>query len=137
MTTPFLFVYGTLRRLAGHEAHSVLERNARFEGEGTVPAQLFSLGHYPGLVLSEDPSDRVLGEVYRLEPSHMDDTLQELDAYEGMGRSDPHPHKYRREVITVHLATGSTVDAWAYVLIHVPPGSPRIPSGDYLEWRAS
>src|SRR5260370_574313 len=98
MTTLFLFVYGTLRRLHGHEMQALLERNAEFLSEGIVQGQLFNLGHYPGLVLSTDPSDRTIGEVYRLEESRMDHTLRELDDYEGIGPNDPEPHEYRREV---------------------------------------
>jgi gamma-glutamylcyclotransferase (GGCT)/AIG2-like uncharacterized protein YtfP len=136
MTDPILFVYGTLRRLHGGERHAWLARNSRFGGEGTVQAQLFSLGNYPGLVLSKDPRDKVLGEIYRL-TSHPDDMLRELDEYEGIGPTHPETHEYRREIVTVRLAEGSTVNAWAYVLNREPAGCPRILSGDYVEWRAS
>ena len=85
MATPLVFVHGTFRRLHGRELHALLAHHARFEGEGSVQAQLFNLGDYPGLVRSRNPSDRVLGEVYRLEPSHLSETLREMDEYEGIG----------------------------------------------------
>jgi pyruvate carboxylase len=135
MTTPRLFVYGTLRRLYGHERHSLLERYAEFEAEGTVQAQLFNLGNYPGIVPSLDASDRVVGETYLLEPSRLDDTLRQLDDYEGTSPANPEPHEYRREILAVRLADGSRVEAWAYVLNREPPGCQRIASGDYLERR--
>jgi gamma-glutamylcyclotransferase (GGCT)/AIG2-like uncharacterized protein YtfP len=137
MISPFLFVYGTLRRLYGHPQHAVLERNGGFVGEGTIQAQLFYLGNYPGARLSVNPSDRVFGEVYCLEASQTGDTLRQLDEYEGLGHADPEVHEYRREIVTVRLADGSVVDAWAYVLNLEPQGCLRILSGDYLEWRDS
>ena len=137
MATPLVFVYGTLRRLHGGELHALLRHHARFEGEGSVQAQLFNLGDYPGLVHSANPSDRVLGEVYRLEPSHLSETLEQMDGYEGIGPSYPVPPEYRREVVAVQLAEGSVADAWVYVFNGEPLGCPPIPSGDYMEWRAS
>ena len=137
MATPLVFVYGTFRRLHGRELHALLAHHARFEGEGSVQAQLFNLGDYPGLVRSANPSDRVLGEVYRLEPSHLSETFEEMDEYEGIGPSYPAPQEYRREVVAVQLGEGAVADAWVYVFNGEPLGCPRIPSGDYMEWRAS
>jgi gamma-glutamylcyclotransferase (GGCT)/AIG2-like uncharacterized protein YtfP len=129
-------VYGTLRRLNGSDPHALLQRKANLESEGTIQGQLFNLGEYPGLVLSTDSADRVVGEVYRLDAAHIDDTLRELDEYEGMGPTSPQPHEYRREMVRVDLKNGSNVDAWAYVLNQVPRKSARIPSGDYLDRHA-
>jgi len=137
MIPPLLFVYGTLRRLYGHPQHAMLERNSEFVGEGAIQAQLFYLGNYPGALLSVEPSDRVIGEVYRLDGCQADDTLRQLDEYEGLGQADPEACEYRREVVTVRLADGSMVHAWAYVLNREPQGCIRIVSGDYFEWRAS
>ena len=90
----------------------MIGQNARFEGEGTVQGQLFDLGVYPGVVLSPDAQDRVIGEVYRLDPLSAGETLRELDEYEGM--------EYRREIVPVRLEDRSSVEAWAYVLNRRP-----------------
>jgi len=137
MIPQLLFVYGTLRRRCAHPQHAVLEGNGEFVGEGTIQAHLFYLGNYPGALLSADPSDRVFGEVYRLGASHAAEALQQLDKYEGIDEADPEAPEYRREMVTVRLADGSMLDAWAYVLNREPQGCLRILSGDYLEWRAS
>jgi gamma-glutamylcyclotransferase (GGCT)/AIG2-like uncharacterized protein YtfP len=136
VTPVFLFVYGTLRRQKSPDIHALLRHNASLESEGTVQGQLFNLGDYPGLALSKTLTDRVVGEVYRLEPSLINDSLRALDEYEGIGPDRSQPHEYRREVVRVHLKNGATVDAWAYVLNQVPRESSRIPSGDYLERHA-
>lgn len=93
-----------------------------------MQAQIFDMGRYPGLVLSADPADKVHGEVYRLESAQTDHVLQELDEYEGT--------EYRREPVTARFADGATAAAWLYVLNRDSQGCPRIPSGDYLQWRA-
>jgi gamma-glutamylcyclotransferase (GGCT)/AIG2-like uncharacterized protein YtfP len=115
--------------------HGLLDLHGRFESEGTVQGQLFDLGNYPGLVLSRDPLDRVLGEIYRLEPSLAEETLRQLDEYEGIRLAEPETNEYRREIVTVRLTDGSAVDAWAYVLQRAPENFLRILSGDYLEGR--
>jgi gamma-glutamylcyclotransferase (GGCT)/AIG2-like uncharacterized protein YtfP len=129
--TSHLFVYGTLRRLYGHERHALLERNATFAGEGTVQGQLFNLGNYPGLVLSQDPLDRVLGEVYHIDPFHFAETMRELDDYEGLALANP---EYRREIVCVRMADRSAIEAWAYILNRDPRVYARIVSGDYLRF---
>ncbi len=88
--------------------------------------QLFNLGKYPGLVLSDDAHDRVLGEVYRIAPAHLAETMRELDDYEGIALANP---EYRREVVTVHLANGPAIEAWAYILNRDPRRYTRIVSG--------
>ena len=120
---PLLFVYGTLRRMRGSAMHPLLAGRAAFEGTGTVQGQLFDLGRYPALVLSVEPSDRVIGEVYRLEPSRSEVTQRELDEYEGT--------EYRREEVSIRMADGATVEAWAYVWSGDPSGCRRIPSGEW------
>lgn len=132
-----VFVYGTLRKDLSHDMYHVLARNAAFVGEATVQGRLYSLGEYPGLVLSAPSSHIVKGEVYRLTDARLKETLAILDDYEGIGPGDPAPHEYRRELTQVTLADGQLLTAWAYVLNRQPEGRPLIPTGDYAQWRAS
>lgn len=130
--TPYLFVYGTLRRAAGHPMHRALATSS-FVGQGRVNAQLFDLGGYPGIVLSRDAGDRVTGEVYELPSQDATDVFRILDEYEGVGPSgDPSP-EYARQLVDVHLITGRTVKAWAYVLADVSRARVRIASGDFMD----
>ncbi|RMF61541.1 MAG: gamma-glutamylcyclotransferase [Calditrichaeota bacterium] len=128
-----LFVYGTLRRDLGHPLHSFLKEHGRFIGLGTVQGKLVDLGSYPGLVRSDNPADRVLGEVFvlSLEPERV---LRRLDEYEGCGDEEP---LYRREKMTVSLDHGGQEQAWVYVFNGAATGRPEIASGDYVAYVAS
>ena len=136
MTTDRLFVYGTLRRFFGHAMHAVLAEHAEFAGEGTMAAQLFDLGRYPGAVLSAAGDERVVGEVYRLREPQAAETLRRLDEYEGVAPGATEPREYRRDRTSVRMTGGETIDAWVYVLNRVPRHGRRIESGDYTRWRA-
>ena len=133
----YLFVYGTLRRDPANEMFHLLARNAAFVSEGSVQGRLFDLGEYPGLVPSDDPKESVSGEVYEIQPLRLKETLVILDDYEGCGASDPEPHEYRREKISVRLPGGKSIAAWAFVLSRTTRGLKKIPSGDFIQWRAS
>lgn len=130
-----VFVYGTLMTTArgeglGHDERQRLRREATFVGPATLSAQLFDLGDYPGILLSDDPGAVVHGEVHRLaDPAR---SLAWLDVYEGV---TPHraPHEeYRREIVRVTMAAGGTVDAWAYVLAGPRRAMRLIPGGRWL-----
>jgi gamma-glutamylcyclotransferase (GGCT)/AIG2-like uncharacterized protein YtfP len=135
MTLSRIFVYGTLRGDLSHEMSLALAQRASLLGEGTVQGQLFSLGAYPGLVLSDRLHDVVKGEVYEIAPDRIEGTLALLDEYEGLGPSEPEPHEYRREAVPVTISGAETIEAWAYVLNQPTQGLPQIPSGDFREWR--
>jgi gamma-glutamylcyclotransferase (GGCT)/AIG2-like uncharacterized protein YtfP len=130
-----LFVYGTLRRDTQHELFRLLARRARFLGDATVSGKLYDLGNYPGLIYPGN--GRVLGEVYEIDRPYWESVIDRLDEYEGCTPSDPQPHEYRREVVSVQLTSGETLPAWAYVLNREPRNLREIQSGDYLSWRAT
>jgi len=133
----FIFVYGTLRKDAGHELFHVLARNAAFVGEAVVRGRLFNLGSYPGVVLSDDPAESVKGELYEIAQSKQKAVLDLLDHYEGCAPDDREPHEYRRELVDVSTTPGATVQAWVYLLNRPTDRLEPIASGDYLAWRAS
>jgi gamma-glutamylcyclotransferase (GGCT)/AIG2-like uncharacterized protein YtfP len=110
-----VFIYGTLRR--DERNHAQLD-GARFVGHAyTAPRYaLVDLGEYPALL--EGGTDAVHGEVYEVEPSH----LERLDAFE------EHPTVYVRR--SIELEGGRRV--FAYVLPRERAGdAPRIPGGDW------
>lgn len=97
-----LFVYGTLRRDPAHDMFHLLARAARFLGEAQVQGRLYDLGAYPGMTLTND--DRyVKGELYEIHPERWQETIRQLDEYEGCSEADPPPHEYRRESINARL----------------------------------
>jgi len=125
-----VFVYGTLRKDARGRVPLPLTRGWTFEGYGTVPAELYDFGAYPGAVPSTSVGARVRGEVHRLPDTG--ETLRLLDHYEGCGPHDRPPHEFEREVIDVTLEDGESVQAWIYWYRPVPRGR-RLATGDYLE----
>ena len=137
MTHPnHLFVYGTLRRDYASEPQRALLRDTEFIGEATVQGQLFVSGEYSALVPMAT-EQTVKGEISKISPPHLQETLDELDEYEGV-KDRGKPSDYRREIVVVRVAaTGETMDAWSYVLNRPYEGLERIPSGDYREWRRS
>jgi len=127
-----LFVYGTLRKHADHSMHEVLSRYSTHVSEGRIWAELYDLGEYPGVTLPPDCRTFVVGELYELNPATLAQAWRELDEYEGCGPTNPQPHEYERRLVRVMLVDGIETEAWAYVLLALPPGAVRIPSGDFL-----
>jgi gamma-glutamylcyclotransferase (GGCT)/AIG2-like uncharacterized protein YtfP len=117
-----LFVYGTL--LHGQPAHPRLGR-VRNRWSASVRGLLYALPEgYPGLWPHRRQAVR--GEVIEFEPGDLENTLAELDAYEGP--------KYVRVLRRPRLDDGRMLWAWCYRLAcqtHVRE-APRIPEGDWL-----
>lgn len=145
-----LFVYGTLRRDAGHEMHRLLALHGRRCGRGSVVGRLYDLGPYPGAVPDEpggpggapggpgthrlpDSAPSVRGEVYLLERPSV--ALEDLDRYEGCAAEDPHPHDFVRASVTVKSDDGDRIRAWIYWYRGSLEGAEPVPTGDYLDVR--
>jgi gamma-glutamylcyclotransferase (GGCT)/AIG2-like uncharacterized protein YtfP len=139
---PYLFVYGTLRPGTGHPMSTFLERHARFLGRGKTPGRLYDLGSYPGIREALDESDWVSGDVYELTDPDM--ILQELDRYEGCGKTDPRPWYFERFPVPVTREDDQLLTCWVYFYRRDVPEERRITSGDYyrtdlqdFDWRTT
>jgi gamma-glutamylcyclotransferase (GGCT)/AIG2-like uncharacterized protein YtfP len=135
MTSDRLFVYGTLMRGFDHPMAKLLSRSADFIGEASCRGRLYLVKHYPGLVLSDDASEVVFGEVYRLrQPKEL---LREFDMYEACGEGFAEPTEYLRQMLPVTLRDGAVsetwTEAWTYVYNWPVAHLPRIASGRFLE----
>ena len=128
MADDLLFVYGTLRRDTGSEMCRLLARHADFVGEGTYRGRLYKVDYYPGVVPSDDPADRVRGEVYSLRDFRI--ALPQLDHYEGCGPGFREPTEYVRRQEEIVLAEGAACTAWVYVYNRPVGGLVWIRSGD-------
>jgi gamma-glutamylcyclotransferase (GGCT)/AIG2-like uncharacterized protein YtfP len=126
-----LFVYGTLMRGFDHPMATLLSRSADYLGPATCRGRLYLIKHYPGLVLSDDPSEIVFGELYRLRDR--DALLGEFDMYEACGEGFPEPTEYLRKMLQVTQEDGATSEAWTYVYNWPVIGLPHIASGKFLE----
>ena len=131
MSDNYLFVYGSLRRDFSSPASKVLTDYAEYVGEATFQGRMYKIDWYPGVVPSDDPDDRVLGEVYKI--TDKSEVLPKLDRYEGCSPEDPKPHAFARKQRLVTLDNGGTIDAWIYLYTHPVTGQEEILSGDYLE----
>jgi gamma-glutamylcyclotransferase (GGCT)/AIG2-like uncharacterized protein YtfP len=118
----YLFVYGTLRKEVQHPMHNVLTQCATYIGMGTFQGKLYDLGCYPGAVPSPEQCDRVIGEIYKLQPPAR--VFANLDDYEG--------RLFRREPLPVWQPAGNKVTAWVYLYRGPTSESKRIAGGDYL-----
>ena len=129
-----LFVYGTLRRGARHAMSQYLYSHATYLGNGSILAEMYDFGSYPGAFADEQSESRILGDVCSIHSGLGDGVLEQLDDYEGCGEADPPPHLYRRRKVTVEMDNGKSISAWAYLLPMRPFGRVRITGGDYLAW---
>lgn len=110
---PYLFVYGSLRACAGTPWSIRLAAVSRPVGPGCTRGALFHIAGYPGMTRCPEADAWVMGDVCLLnDPAS---SLPYLDAYEGCGPDDPLPHEFERQVVTVVLDGGQTVEAWAYI----------------------
>ena len=126
-----LFVYGTLRRDSGHDAHRFLAEGASYVAAGTVRGVLYRLGWHPGAVLSEDGDSWIRGELYKMHDAAQ--LLAVLDDYEGCGPADPEPHRFARVDAQVRLHDGGDATAWIYVFRASTEDALRIDSGDWVQ----
>jgi gamma-glutamylcyclotransferase (GGCT)/AIG2-like uncharacterized protein YtfP len=131
MTSDRLFVYGTLMRGFDHPMARLLAAHADFLGEATCRGRLVLVKHYPGLVLSDTPSELVHGELFRLRVP--EELLRELDMYEACGEGFPEPTEYLRALIDVKLSEDAAEKGWTYVYNWPVTDLPHIASGRFLE----
>jgi gamma-glutamylcyclotransferase (GGCT)/AIG2-like uncharacterized protein YtfP len=125
VSTPYLFVYGTLRPGSGHPMAELLAAKARLVQGAIVRGRLYDLGPYPGLTPGEGS---VRGELYELyKPAA---TLELLDRYEGC--PDGEAAAFDREVVTVPLEQGASAAAWVYYFRGPVREDQYVASGDYF-----
>jgi gamma-glutamylcyclotransferase (GGCT)/AIG2-like uncharacterized protein YtfP len=130
MITDRLFVYGTLMRGYDHPMAKLLSLSAEFCGDARCRGRLYLVKHYPGLVLSDDASDIVFGELVRLHTPEA--SLITLDDYEGCSPDVASP-QYLRQVLPVTLDDGTVSEAWTYIYNRPVAKLKRIMSGRFLE----
>ncbi len=130
----FLFVYGSLRRGANHPASSVIREYAKYICNGKCRGLLFMAEGYPAAVFSDDSSDFIEGELYRLiNPKKV---FRTLDRYEGYDPNNTAQSLYLRQKTKIHCRSRSlhTVSAWIYLYNRSTEQLTQIESGDYLSY---
>lgn len=122
-----LFVYGTLKRRVGGELHRLLRGRAVFVATATFAGRLFLVDGYPGVLA--DAAGEVSGELYRLRDPAA--TLPVLDDYEECGPQFGDAAEYRRSVVAVTQADGSSCAAWIYLYNRPVAGLELIAGGEF------
>lgn len=130
MPIEFIFVYGTLRKDATLNKHYMLEPHCSYYSEATMQAKLYDVDGYPGAILSDNPTDIVYGDVYKITNSAF--MFSQLDHYESCSDNYPKPQEYRREKLNISLSNGRKISAWVYLFNHNILNLKQIVSGDYL-----
>ncbi|MEO0424622.1 MAG: gamma-glutamylcyclotransferase family protein [Pseudomonadota bacterium] len=134
-----LFVYGTLRTSADHPLGKMLSEGADCIGSGTIQARLYIVddpdeegpNSYPAALPSQNPNDRVRGEVFRL---HDPQTLLPVfDDYEACSPRWEEPHEFLRRKVRVRMDSGDEMTAIAYLYTWDISTAHPIESGDYKE----
>jgi gamma-glutamylcyclotransferase (GGCT)/AIG2-like uncharacterized protein YtfP len=124
-----VFFYGTLMAGFDRRRRAGIDDQLTYLGRGWVRGNLYDLGLYPAAVPAEE--GRIWGELYETDAPVP--VLEALDFIEGYRHDDPDRSLYQRNLVSVTLPEGRSVDAWVY-FYNAPIGSAsRIPSGDYLE----
>ncbi len=79
-----IFVYGSLRK--GHYNHNYLNFNLRTKYLRTAKlknARMYNLGSYPCVVLTNTPSDTVVGELYEFLDSEFEKLIRKMEQTAG------------------------------------------------------
>ena len=128
--TDLVFFYGTLMSGFKRPGRERLDTKLTPVGRGAIHAALFDVGLYPAAIPASDAY--VQGELHRMSDAVA--VLRELDAIEGFRPEQPDASLYLRLETPVTLGDGRTESAWTY-FYNAPLGnSPRIESGDYLDY---
>lgn len=130
MANEFIFVYGTLRRATATRMYDVLARHCEYFSDAYMQGKLYQVNGYPGTIESDNPKDKVYGEVYGIMNRCL--LLPELDDYEACTDKFPEPHEYSRKKLPITLSDGGCITAWVYVYNHSVSNLMPINSGDYL-----
>lgn len=104
-----IFVYGTLK--LGEERSCRWPYPPQSVEPAVTRAELYDLGPYPAILPGDDP---VAGELWTLDPEHLDHTLRVLDEIECFGVDDV--DLYVRRVIPCRTQEGREQFAYAYFL---------------------
>jgi len=126
-----VFVYGTLRREGGHDLEKMF-CDVRFVSEGEFSGEMVLVDYYPGVVDSEDPKAKVLGEIYEIEGDKK--YFRELDVFEDFRPHEPRAGEYRREKRNIRLSSGVFMEAWIYIYNGPTHKLQKICSGDFLQF---
>ncbi|MGC1205701.1 MAG: gamma-glutamylcyclotransferase family protein [Flavobacteriaceae bacterium] len=130
MNSTYLFVYGTLLKDIDNEMSRFLASHSVFVSKGYFSGKLYLVDWFPGAILSDDTEDRVFGSIFEIKNPIV--VFNVLDDYEGIGKHNPKPHLFNREIITIFLENKTKLKSWVYLYNHSTKNLKRIISGNFL-----
>ena len=125
----YLFVYGTLRKDTETQMHQLLMHYCDHINNGYFTGKLYEISGYPGAVESLNETEKVYGELYRI---NSDAVLPLIDDYEECSEQFSLPHEYVRKKVIVYINDCSVVNAWCYIYNFCTLKLRQIPSGNYI-----
>lgn len=124
--SPYIFVYGTLKRAFSYPMASKLHQHATFVCEATTTGEMHlvrSHFNFPAGIYLNDVDTLIHGEVFKINENSVGPVLMALDSYEG--------DEYDRLLIDIKGNDGQTYECWMYSYIKDPSLFPRITSGRF------
>jgi gamma-glutamylcyclotransferase (GGCT)/AIG2-like uncharacterized protein YtfP len=133
MKSPYLFVYGSLRQGFQSHAYDYISRYFEFAGMAKTKGLMYDLGVYP-VALPDKKENYIIGELYKIKnEEEFNWAFAQLDDYEGVHVEPGEEQLYRRDIARVFI-NDETVEAWVYWYNGKVKNSPRIKSGDMLQY---
>ncbi|MBJ6368760.1 gamma-glutamylcyclotransferase family protein [Snuella sedimenti] len=128
--TNYLFVYGTLLKGFNNEMSHFLAEHSQFVEKGFFNGELYEVAGYPGAILSEKPTDKVYGSVYKVLDADL--VFKALDTYEGIDVNAPELDLYKRLKVKAYMDSGLSLQTWVYIYNRPITSLQKISSGSYL-----
>lgn len=129
MESEFLFVYGTLKKGFNNKARKKLNENSLFIGDAEFNGKLFLIKGYPGAVKSDNSSDIVHGELYKIK--NRATLFKILDEFEECSDTFKKPTLFKRKICKVKIEKKYEY-AWIYLYNLATRGLPKIKTGIFM-----
>ena len=101
--------------------------------EAMINARLFDAGEYPGAKQTKIRTKEVFGEIYEIDPEHLNNVLVILDDYEEYNPGKKEESLYVRKITPVITEDGLS-KAWVYWYNKPVGGKNEIETGDYKKY---
>ena len=131
MNSEYLFVYGTLQQELDNEMSKFLIQHSETTGNGFVFGKLYRISWFPGMVLSNDKTDKVFGSIFKL--NDYQKVFGVLDGYEGFDKHNPKSSLFIRTKTIAYLENNKAIKTWVYLYNRTIDNEEQIYSGRFIK----